>query len=79
MGGGYVAVEIAGFLNGMGFNVSMMTRGEYLRAFDRDMVREVLGDLRRRQVNIVETSLPEKIEKREDGKLAVTIRNQQTQ
>ena len=74
-----MAVEIAGFLNGMGFNVSMMTRGEYLRAFDRDMVREVLGDLRRRQVNIVGTSLPEKIEKREDGKLAVTIRNQQTQ
>ncbi len=46
VGGGYVAVEIAGFLRGMGFNVSMMTRGDYLRAFDRDMVNYIISDLR---------------------------------
>lgn len=42
VGGGYVAVEIAGFLKGMGYNVSLMTRGDYLRAFDRDMVNFIL-------------------------------------
>jgi pyruvate/2-oxoglutarate dehydrogenase complex dihydrolipoamide dehydrogenase (E3) component len=42
VGGGYVAVEIAGFLKGMGYDVSLMTRGDYLRAFDRDMVNYLL-------------------------------------
>jgi pyruvate/2-oxoglutarate dehydrogenase complex dihydrolipoamide dehydrogenase (E3) component len=63
VGGGYVAVEIAGFLKGMGYNVSLMTRGDYLRAFDRDMVKYIMQDLQRRHVNIVETSLPIKIDK----------------
>jgi thioredoxin reductase (NADPH) len=35
VGGGYVAVEIAGFLRGLGYEVSMMTRGDYLRSFDK--------------------------------------------
>lgn len=56
-------MEIAGFLKGMGYNVSLMTRGDYLRAFDRDMVKYIMQDLQRRHVNIVETSLPIKIDK----------------
>ena len=47
----------------MGYNVSLMTRGEYLRAFDRDMVHFILADLKQRKVNLVETSLPIKIDK----------------
>jgi thioredoxin reductase (NADPH) len=64
VGGGYVAVEIAGFLNGLGYQVSMMTRGDYLRAFDRDMVDCIIQDLKQRKVNIVHTSLPVKINKK---------------
>jgi hypothetical protein len=30
----------------MGFDVSLMTRGKYLRAFDRDMVDYILSDLK---------------------------------
>lgn len=45
VGGGYVAVEIAGFLKGMGLEVTLMTRGDYLRSFDRDMVNYLLSDL----------------------------------
>lgn len=45
VGGGYVAVEIAGFLRGLGYEVTLMTRGEYLRSFDRDMVNHVINDL----------------------------------
>jgi len=52
VGGGYVGVEIAGFLRGMGYEVSMMTRGDYLRPFDHDMVNEVLNDLKQRKVRI---------------------------
>lgn len=59
----------------MGYNVSLMTRGEYLRSFDRDMVNFIMSDLKQRKVNIVETSLPTKIEKLEHGKLSVLIKN----
>ena len=45
VGGGYVAVEIAGFLRGLGYEVTLMTRGEYLRSFDRDIVNHVINDL----------------------------------
>lgn len=63
VGGGYVAVEIAGFLRGLGFEVTLMTRGDYLRSFDRDMVNYVLKDLKHRKVDIRQTSLPKSIYK----------------
>ena len=69
VGGGYVAVEIAGFLNGLGYNTTMTTRGEYLRVFDRDMVREVIEDLRQRDVRLIPTSLPRKLKKLEGGNI----------
>ena len=48
----------------MGFDVSIMTRGDYLRSFDRDMVEEILTDMKKRKVNIVDTSLPIDIKKK---------------
>jgi pyruvate/2-oxoglutarate dehydrogenase complex dihydrolipoamide dehydrogenase (E3) component len=62
----------------MGYKVSLMTRGDYLRSFDRDMANYVMDDLKRRNVNIVETSLPTSIKKKENGKLEVVIQNQKT-
>ncbi len=56
-------------MRGLGFDVSLMTRGDYLRAFDRDMVNYILSDLKHRKVNIVDTSLPISIKKKESNKL----------
>jgi len=53
----------------MGYNVSVMTRGEYLRSFDRDMVNHIMSDMQKKKVNIVPTSLPVSIKKNEAGKL----------
>ena len=30
----------------MGYNTNLMTRGDYLRSFDRDMVNFIMTDLR---------------------------------
>lgn len=46
MGGGYVAVEIAGFLAEFGYSTSIMTRSDYLRSFDQDIVEMIIKDLR---------------------------------
>jgi len=62
-------------LNGLGYPVSMMTRGDYLRSFDRDMVTEILNDLKQREVNIVQTSLPTSL-KRKNDQIEVNIKNQ---
>jgi pyruvate/2-oxoglutarate dehydrogenase complex dihydrolipoamide dehydrogenase (E3) component len=62
----------------MGYKVSLMTRGDYLRSFDRDMVNYIIDDLKRRKINILETSLPTSITKKENGKLEVVIQNQKT-
>lgn len=40
-----------------------MTRGDYLRAFDRDMVKYILSDLKQRKVDIRPTSLPKSIKR----------------
>lgn len=77
VGGGYVAVEIAGFLGELGFNVSMMTRGEYLRSFDRDMVAYILKDLQFRKINVIPTSLPVELVKNENH-ITAKIVNQVT-
>ena len=34
VGGGYIAVECAGFLSGLKFDTTLMTRGLFLRSFD---------------------------------------------
>jgi pyruvate/2-oxoglutarate dehydrogenase complex dihydrolipoamide dehydrogenase (E3) component len=78
VGGGYVAVEIAGFLAELGFNVSMMTRGDYLRSFDKEMVAYLLSDMKNRKVNIVPTSLPKQLTQDATGTITATIVNQVT-
>ena len=49
VGGGYIAVEFAGILHGLGAQVTQLYRGPlFLRGFDRD-VREVLADEMRKR------------------------------
>jgi thioredoxin reductase (NADPH) len=37
IGGGYIAIECAGFLKGIGNEVILMNRSSFLRVFDQDM------------------------------------------
>ena len=50
-----------------------MTRGEYLRSFDRDMVALILDDLTQRHVNVIPTSLPTELKKDSEGKIDVSV------
>ena len=53
----------------MGFNTTLTTRGKYLRLFDQDMVKEVIGDLQQRKVNFIPTSLPTSLRKINDNEI----------
>jgi thioredoxin reductase (NADPH) len=41
IGGGYIAIECAGFLRGLGNEVVLMNRSSFLRVFDSDMAMKV--------------------------------------
>jgi pyruvate/2-oxoglutarate dehydrogenase complex dihydrolipoamide dehydrogenase (E3) component len=41
VGGGYIAVECAGFLRGIGNEVILINRSTFLRVFDSDMASKV--------------------------------------
>ena len=57
IGGGYIAVECAGFLNGLGKEVTMVNRSTFLRIMDEDMTFRIVDDLRAKGVNAIERTV----------------------
>lgn len=68
VGGGYVAVELAGVLHGLGAEITLVHRGEtFLRGFDDDVRRVLAREMARRGVTLRFGSVAERIEKSADG------------
>ena len=59
MGASYIALECAGFLHNLGFDVTVMVRSRVLRRFDEQMGSLVQADMERRGVRFLERSLPD--------------------
>ena len=57
IGGGYIAVECAGFIKGMGYDVDILLRSVVLRGFDRGMVERIVNDMNDKQINFSVGSL----------------------
>jgi glutathione reductase (NADPH) len=75
IGGGYIAVEFAGIMRGLGARVCLVYRGEtVLRGFDDDVRTHVHEELKRKGVKVITNASPKAIAK-EDGKLTVTLSN----
>lgn len=71
VGAGYIGLECAGFLNGLGYETTLMVRSIILRGFDQQMANMVAEEMQHRGVNFVYQAKPKAIEKQEDGKLLV--------
>eukprot|EP01091_Cochliopodium_minus_P015808 TRINITY_DN5719_c0_g1_i1.p1 TRINITY_DN5719_c0_g1~~TRINITY_DN5719_c0_g1_i1.p1 ORF type:complete len:536 (-),score=154.89 TRINITY_DN5719_c0_g1_i1:169-1749(-) len=78
VGASYVALECAGFLNGIGCDVSVSVRSILLRGFDQQC-SEMIGNYMKdhKKINFMRPSRVEKIEKQENGKLKATISTHQ--
>ena len=63
IGGGYIAVECAGFLNGLGKEVTMVNRSTFLRVMDDDMTFRIVDDMRANGVQALERTVPVGVEK----------------
>ena len=67
-GGGYIAVEFAFLLKGLGVDVTLLYRGDtVLRGFDDDVRVHVHGELKRKGIRVVTHTILKSIEKTEAG------------
>lgn len=78
VGGGYIAVEFAGIMSGLGSRVCLVYRGEtVLRGFDDDVRTQVHEELERKGVKVVTNGSPVKLTK-EGEKITVHLSQGET-
>ena len=77
VGASYVALECAGFLRGLGYDVTVMVRSILLRGFDQE-IAEMIGEFMKNEgVKFIRPCVPTSIEQIESGtpgKLKVTAK-----
>lgn len=67
-GGGYIAVEFAFLLKGLGVDVTLLYRGDtVLRGFDDDVRLHVHGELKRKGIRVVTHTVLTRVDKSEAG------------
>ncbi len=79
VGAGYIAVEFAGILNGLGCDTHIVYRGEpVLRGFDDDIRAFVSEELQQAGIQLHYHTTIEKIEKLDSGELVATFNDGST-
>jgi pyruvate/2-oxoglutarate dehydrogenase complex dihydrolipoamide dehydrogenase (E3) component len=73
VGGGYIAVECAGFLTELGYNVTIAARSVLLRGFDRQCVSKIQATMTDLGTKINTGIVPLSISKLPSGKLEVVF------
>ncbi len=72
VGAGYIAVELAGLLNGLGSEVSLLLRkDQFLSSFDAMLRETLMEEMINAGVNIMPRTNIERVEKRNDGCLDI--------
>lgn len=71
IGASYVALECAGFLNGLGYDTSVMVRSICLRGFDQQMAKLVTDHMTLEGTKFLWKCLPKEVTKLPNGKLKV--------
>lgn len=71
VGASYIALECAGFLNAFGYDTTVMVRSIFLRGFDQQIADLVAGSLSEKGVKFIQKTVPDSVEKTEDGKFLV--------
>lgn len=75
VGASYVALECAGFLRGIGMDVTVMVRSILLRGFDQDMAEKIGDYMAKEGIKFLRPCIPTRVEMIEEGtpgKLRVT-------
>ncbi|PKU37564.1 thioredoxin reductase cytoplasmic [Limosa lapponica baueri] len=78
VGASYVALECAGFLAGLGLDVTVMVRSILLRGFDQDIANKIGEYMEEHGINFIREFVPIKVEQIEEGtpgRLKVTAKS----
>ncbi len=76
VGGGYIGVEFAGIMNGLGVDTTIMYRAdELLRGFDNDIRAHAQQEFEKKGIKTAATTKPIIISKESDGKIHITCNN----
>ncbi|XP_038224796.1 thioredoxin reductase 1, cytoplasmic isoform X3 [Dermochelys coriacea] len=67
VGASYVALECAGFLAGLGLDVTVMVRSILLRGFDQEMANKIGEHMEEHGIKFIKQFVPTKIEQLEEG------------
>ncbi|XP_050026798.1 thioredoxin reductase 1, cytoplasmic-like isoform X2 [Dermacentor andersoni] len=67
VGASYVALECAGFLRGIGLDVTVMVRSILLRGFDQDMAERIGQYMEKEDIRFIRPCVPTKLELIEEG------------
>lgn len=78
VGASYVALECAGFLNGIGRPTTVMMRSIPLRGFDQDMAGRIVTHMEAAGASFIRECVPTSVTKLESGALRVTWANAKT-
>lgn len=71
-----IGLECAGFLNGLGYDATVMVRSIILRGFDQQMANIVADAMAQKGVKFLHKCIPAAVEKQETGKLLVRWRDE---
>lgn len=71
VGAGYIGLECAGFLNGLGYDATVMVRSVVLRGFDQQMAGLIADEMAERGVKFLHKCIPLSVEKQADNRLLV--------
>ena len=63
VGASYIALECAGFLAGLGYDVTVVVRSVFLRGFDQEVAKHIVDHMERHGVKFVRKSVPVSFEK----------------
>ncbi len=73
VGSGYIAVELAGVLNGLGANVTLVIRKTtVLRSFDEMLSEQLVLSMERTGIKVVHETIPDKVHLNENGHPVLT-------
>ena len=79
VGGGYIAVEFAGIMNGLGVETHLVYRGDQLlKHFDNATAAFTASEMEKKGIKIHYNTNVDKIEKLQDGKLACQLDSGET-
>lgn len=74
VGGGYIAVEFAGIMKGLGVEVTQLYRGElFLRGFDNDVRKHLAEEMKKKDIDLRFNTNISEVQKNDDGTLKAIL------